>query len=211
MRVFSKPALAAVAMSVLLAPHAAISLDLGVSVGVGGIGADAGVSVGGGGGAGIVDADVSVGLGHALSGSVDATIGSGTNQGTLAAGSLTLGSASKRKLGAAVEIGLVDRADPSTSKAIAVSAPAVAIGSEDRRPQSAAERLVGVIVLSSDRKPLGIVQNIVARPDGYHVTIRLLETVGQPGKLVQVTLRDLPKRDDAVRLGITYATFVDRI
>jgi hypothetical protein len=87
----------------------------------------------------------------------------------------------------------------------------VAIGSEERRPMSAAERLVGVIVLSSDRKPLGIVESVVARPDGHRVTMRLLETVSQTPRLVQVTLRDLPKRDDAVRLGITYAAFVNRI
>jgi hypothetical protein len=182
---------AILAAAALMAPQSATSLDLGISAGLGALGVGASVSTGGGATA------------------AEATVGGRTSPASLAAARLTLGHGAKHDLGAAVEIGLFS--PDEAPKPVAVAAPAVEIGNEDRRPPGTAERLLGVVVLSSDRKPLGIVESIVARPDGHHLNVRVLETVDRAAPLVGIALRSLPKRDDAVRLGISYAAFVDRI
>ena len=110
MRALSTIVLAALVAAVLAAPQAASGLDLGVSAG-----------------AGIRDAGRTVGAGAALSGAVDATIGTAARPGTLAKADVTPNRAATHGLGAAVEIGLGTGADAAL-RPVPTAIRAVAFG-----------------------------------------------------------------------------------
>lgn len=145
---------------------------------------DVGASVGSGG----IDADVSASVGD-VGASASASVG---------------GSAS---VGAGVSVG--GTSTPGTTAATATSVAPGAIPGQSAQPIPL--RLVGMLVISSDSKPIGYVSDVETGAEGYLVRVSLLETLHAPVATVLLKYNREPKANEALRLRQSLANFLAQL
>jgi hypothetical protein len=176
-------------------------LDLGVSadVGIGGLGVSADVGLGSSSG---LSAAASAGIGHSGgTGGINAGVGIGTGaKSTSVMANIGIGSGTGG--GAGSGNGAV--VTPVASR------PDLSLTGRDG-PNGGFARLIGMIVLSSDRRPIGIVENVSADAGSSLIGIRVLETVDSSRPYIQVRSSAITARGDVVRLQVSLTRLRDQI
>jgi hypothetical protein len=179
-------------------------LDLGVSadVGIGGLGVSADVGLGSGSG---LSAAASAGIGHSGgTGGINVGVGIGTGaKSTSVMANIGIGSGTGGSgVGAGSGNGAV--VTPVASR------PDLSLTGRDG-PNGGFARLIGMIVLSSDRRPIGIVENVSADAGSSLIGIRVLETVDSSRPYIQVRSSAITARGDVVRLQVSLTRLRDQI
>ena len=163
------------------AAQPARSLDIGVSVG--GIGVDA--SIGGGGVSAGVGVGDGVSVGASVGGSgVDASVGLG---GT----------------GVGVSVG-TGQTGTQTSTGVRTTTASGTAGIDLRY-------MVGMAVLSSDRKLLGVLEDARVRGDGYEFLIRVADQLNPTLDRVTIRSREMPQVSDTIRMKMSLRSFMSQI
>ncbi|MCR8826751.1 hypothetical protein [Pseudosulfitobacter koreensis] len=165
-----------------------VSADVGVSVGgSGGIGADVGASVGGTDG---VNADVSVEVGSTGSGS---GTGSGTGTGT--------GAGTGSGMGTGTQTATSSQGRSSTNGSPMISVSRVNLAD-----------MLGATVLTSDRKVVGMVENVTEGPNGtIDTVIRMNVAFGANRPTVRLRTTRPMRDSDRLQLGYTQAWLLSQI
>ena len=171
------------------------AIDLGGGLSVGGISAGGGLGAGSSGvgaGAGVSAGGVSAGAGASVGG---IGAGVGVSVGGVNAGA-GIGSGSTGVGGGACVGTTKCTQQPSIVEG---TTPTVSDG--ELFPAILPQDLIGMTMVSSDRKPFGIVKDASWKPVGYTLDVALIKLPGVTRESVNLRMKSLKPKNDQIRVG----------
>jgi hypothetical protein len=84
-------------------------------------------------------------------------------------------------------------------------------GSGKIDPLARLRQMIGMGVVSSDRKLIGVLAGVEARSGRLMLKIRVSEALGVSPKFVTVQSREMPAESDVIRLRMSLRSFVQQI